>query len=132
MGHAYFLCDGYRFEITDVRLRNGAFVMTGRTEVSPGARVQVNGPVTVFGEDGRGCFQGGTLTLDSSAGPFGGVVATTLTMTMEKVHDRSAPVERRVSDLDTRQRPVLREVAPKRKRIREVIMRVRLFWGRRK
>lgn len=55
--HGHVVIAGQRLEVAEVTLRRGGVVVT--ITVPPGPAFA--GPITVFGGDGKGCWQGGRM-----------------------------------------------------------------------
>lgn len=56
--HGMIVVNGVRVPVTGLALRGGQLELTGRL---PGPQPAAEGPVTVFGADGRGVAQGGHI-----------------------------------------------------------------------
>ena len=82
----YLMCDGIRFEITDMWLGAGEWQV--RAVGFVGARSEVLGPITAFGADGVGCWQGGD-NFRLHVGPGHDWATITASMRMDRVVDRA-------------------------------------------
>lgn len=59
MRYGTAVCNGVFLEVIDIKLRDSKVFMVLRTQKR--GDYLVKGPVTVFGEDGKGLFQGGNV-----------------------------------------------------------------------
>jgi hypothetical protein len=60
MTKGHIIIGGRHFEVTDVRLRRGQVEVTF---IIPGPAEPFSGPISVFGEDGLGLWQGSDFTV---------------------------------------------------------------------
>jgi len=62
-GLGHVVCDGERFEITAVRLHGGRLTVSYEIR---GPHKAMSGPLTVFGDDGTGVWQGSDVHIPAA------------------------------------------------------------------